>query len=149
MNSWSFRRSIFLGLIFLHLILLAVKRCILFLSSEPLLVCCVCSPSLEKAGRKKQKSCVGMGAQERENSSFMVQIPVFSLLHCRKHIVCICAFQCSSTPTVLRLLAVGFPLKNYFCGNVCFAKYCICSTLVSVKGSKTLMCQLLKGALLL
>lgn len=70
MNSWSLIKTIFLGLIFLHLILLAVKRCILFLSSEPLLVCCVCSPSLEKAGRKQQESCVGMGAQERGQFQF-------------------------------------------------------------------------------
>lgn len=65
MNSWSFMKSIFLGLVFLHLILLAIKRCILFLSSELLPVCCVCSTSLEKAGCKKQKSCVGTGAQEQ------------------------------------------------------------------------------------
>lgn len=143
MNSWSSYKKHFAWISFSHWVPPTIKKIILFLSSELLLVCWVCSSSLES--RLKET-----GRPRKNWSSGAGKIPilwfrtVFSLLHCRMHIVCICAYQCfSPTPTVLRLLALAFHWKMtsvvMWCGllNIVYVAF-----LVSVKSFKTLMCKM-------
>lgn len=63
MNSWSYYKKHFAWINFSHLVPLTIKRIILFLSSECLLVCCVYRSSLESRF-KETGSHVRIGAQE-------------------------------------------------------------------------------------
>lgn len=128
MNSWSYYKKHFAWINFSHLVPLTIKRIILFLSSECLLVCCVYRSSLESRF-KETGSHVRIGAQEPGKFQFYgseLSFPSY-IAECTLFASVYISIL-PPPPTVLRLLAFGFPLKNYFCDNVMwFAKYCLCS----------------------